>query len=87
MIRCEHRDLIRDVELTGNECPQCVALGDPWVHLRMCMTCGQVGCCDSSVNKHASAHAGAAAHPIARSIEPGESWMWCYVEEGFLTPD
>ena len=50
----------------------------------MCMTCGQVGCCDSSKNKHASGHAGSSAHPIVRSLEPGQEWMWCYIDEVYL---
>jgi uncharacterized UBP type Zn finger protein len=58
-----------------------VATGERWVHLRMCLTCGLVGCCDSSPNHHASAHHASTGHPIARSVEPGESWRWCYVDE------
>jgi uncharacterized UBP type Zn finger protein len=67
---------------------QCIALGDTWVHLRMCMTCGQVGCCDSSKNKHAHKHANEVGHPIARSVEPEEDWMWCFVDETLMeTPN
>lgn len=84
---CSHLDAINDVAIAGSECPQCVAMGDSWVHLRICMTCGQVGCCDSSKNKHAHKHADAAAHPIIRSIEPGESWLWCFVDDGFVALD
>lgn len=79
--RCTHTDQIRDVAPGSEGCEQCVALGDTWVHLRTCMTCGQVGCCDSSKNKHARKHAEEAGHPIARSKESGEEWMWCYVDE------
>lgn len=79
--RCTHTDQIRNVSPTSEGCEQCIALGDTWVHLRTCMTCGQVGCCDSSKNKHAHKHAGEASHPIARSKEPGEEWMWCYVDD------
>lgn len=86
LIGCEHRSTIREVPLDGDVCPRCVELGDRWVHLRVCMTCGEVGCCDSSKNKHARRHADSAEHPICRSLEPGESWMWCFVEEGFLAP-
>src|SRR3712207_4281180 len=82
---CEHTGQIRAVERGSEGCEQCVALGDPWVHLRMCMTCGQVGCCDSSKNRHAHKHADEAGHPIARSAEPGEDWMWCYVDEKLVT--
>ena len=84
--RCEHTDQIRDDVERGSEgCEQCIALGDSWVHLRMCMTCGQVGCCDSSKNTHAHKHADEAGHPIARSAESGEDWMWCYVDEKLVT--
>jgi uncharacterized UBP type Zn finger protein len=83
--RCDHTDQIHDVTPDSEGCEQCLALGDTWVHLRMCMTCGQVGCCDSSKNKHAHRHADEASHPIARSVEPGEDWMWCYVDEKLVT--
>jgi uncharacterized UBP type Zn finger protein len=80
---CSHLDQVALLEppepVAG--CPQCLAVGDTWVHLRMCQTCGQVGCCDSSPNKHASAHYRASGHPIVRSLEPGEDWSWCYVDE------
>ena len=62
-------------------CEDCVKSGDTWVHLRMCSTCGHIGCCDSSRNKHASRHFGASLHPLARSVEPGERWIWCYVDQ------
>jgi uncharacterized UBP type Zn finger protein len=62
-------------------CPECVLAGDTWVHLRLCMECGHVGCCDSSRNRHATRHFHSSQHPIIRSIEPGESWTWCYVDE------
>jgi uncharacterized UBP type Zn finger protein len=79
--RCAHLHYIRDVSTEENECKQCVELGDSWVHLRVCMTCGQIGCCDSSTNRHAHRHADELGHPIVRSIQPGEDWMWCYVDE------
>jgi uncharacterized UBP type Zn finger protein len=78
---CTHVDQIRDVAPTSEGCEQCTAMDDTWVHLRTCMACGQVGCCDSSKNKHAHRHADEAAHPIARSKEPGEDWLWCYVDD------
>ena len=81
---CTHIEMIHDVPITGTTCPGCVELGDTWVHLRVCMTCGQVGCCDSSKNKHASWHAAAAGHPVVRSLQPGESWMWCFVDEVWI---
>lgn len=62
-------------------CGECLALGISWVHLRQCLTCGQVGCCDSSPGRHARAHAATTGHVIVRSIEPRESWRWCYVDE------
>ncbi|ASW54556.1 UBP-type zinc finger domain-containing protein [Plantactinospora sp. KBS50] len=67
-------------ETTG-ECPECVAIGADWVHLRSCLTCGHVGCCDSSPNRHATAHFQTTGHPVMRSIQPGESWRWCFVDE------
>ena len=81
---CTHLDQItvrppsRD-EIEG--CEECLKTGDRWVHLRMCETCGKIGCCDSSPNRHASRHAHDEGHPIARSAEPGEEWSWCYVDE------
>jgi hypothetical protein len=62
-------------------CEECLATGDRWVHLRMCQTCGKIGCCDSSPNRHATRHAAAAGHPILRSVEPGEAWSWCTIDE------
>jgi uncharacterized UBP type Zn finger protein len=80
---CAHLDQIRDVKRGSDGCEQCLALGDTWVHLRMCMTCGQVGCCDSSKNRHASKHAAehAPEHQIIRSLEPGERWLWCFTDQ------
>ena len=77
---CGHLDQIRDVARGSDGCEQCLALGDSWVHLRMCMTCGQVGCCDSSKNRHAHRHADQVGNAIARSVEPGEDWMWCFID-------
>ncbi|MQA99915.1 MAG: hypothetical protein GEU78_06425 [Actinobacteria bacterium] len=81
MASCTHLDQINDVTPTGDGCVDCLAVGDRWVHLRVCMSCGYVGCCDSSPNKHASKHAASDAHPIVQSFEPGEDWWWCYVDE------
>ena len=83
--QCTHRDQIRSVQPRTKGCEECLKTGDPWVHLRMCLACGHVGCCDSSINKHATGHFHATRHPIMRSIEPGESWMWCCVDEIMLT--
>jgi Zn-finger in ubiquitin-hydrolases and other protein len=78
---CSHLDQIRiDPPESVAGCEECLAAGDRWVHLRLCMSCGHVGCCDSSPNKHASKHAAASEHPIVRSAEPGERWCWCYVD-------
>ena len=66
---------------TLDGCEDCLAAGGRWVHLRLCLTCGKVGCCDSSPAKHASKHAGEEGHPVIRSFEPGESWRWCFVDE------
>lgn len=79
---CTHLDQIHDVHPnTPQGCEECLKSGSWWVHLRMCRTCGHVGCCDSSPNKHATKHFHATDHPIVRSIEPGESWSWCYADE------
>jgi len=79
---CPHVGQIRTVTPDSMEgCTECLVLGDTWVHLRMCMTCGHVGCCDSSKNRHATRHARAAEHPILRSLEPGEDWMWCVEDQ------
>jgi uncharacterized UBP type Zn finger protein len=79
--RCTHLDKTGTVFPSATGCEDCLALGATWVHLRVCMTCGHVGCCDSSRHKHATAHFHATAHPIVRSLEPGERWAWCYVDE------
>jgi uncharacterized UBP type Zn finger protein len=80
---CTHADEIRLVELpeTIAGCEDCLAGGGRWVHLRMCMSCGRIGCCDSSPNRHATTHARAEGHPVLRSAEPGEDWSWCVVDE------
>ena len=78
---CAHLGEIRDVTPNSDGCEACRQSGDTWVNLRLCMTCGNVACCDDSKNRHARKHAQAAEHPIIRSFVPGESWMWCYVEE------
>ena len=81
---CQHLDHVHEVAPSARGCEECLAKGEGWVHLRVCMECGHVGCCDSSPGKHATAHYHATGHPIARSIEPGESWGWCYVDEEML---
>jgi uncharacterized UBP type Zn finger protein len=81
-MRCTHTDQINeDVTPSAEGCEDCLRMGDTWVHLRECLTCGHVGCCDASKNKHASRHFHATYHPIVRSFQPGEDWRWCYVDE------
>ncbi|HEY1265329.1 MAG TPA: UBP-type zinc finger domain-containing protein [Terriglobales bacterium] len=79
--QCTHLDQIKFQTTTKRACEECLKMGDTWVHLRMCLICGQVGCCDSSKNKHATRHFHHSKHPLVRSIEPGEGWVWCYVDE------
>src|SRR5512138_2989371 len=69
------------VKPSGHGCEECLRTGDGWVHLRLCMTCGHVGCCDDSPNRHATRHHHATGHPVVKSFEPGEDWAWCYVDE------
>ena len=83
---CDHLDQIRQVTPISQGCAACIALGDTWVHLRLCMVCGNVGCCNDSRNRHASRHFRETGHPIIQSFEPGEDWMWCYVDETFISP-
>ena len=79
---CEHLTEVTSLpEPATDECGECIANGDTWVHLRMCMSCGHVGCCDSSVNRHATAHGRATGHLLVRGIESGERWVWCYADD------
>jgi uncharacterized UBP type Zn finger protein len=78
---CPHFARIKVTTTHVDVCPECVQMGDTWVHLRLCTECGHVGCCDSSKNKHATKHFHKTKHPVIRSIEPGESWTWCYVDD------
>lgn len=82
--RCSHVNQTRAVVPSAAGCEECLKIGDSWVHLRICMSCGKVGCCDSSRNKHASRHAREADHPVVKSFQPGEDWAWCYVDEAYL---
>lgn len=85
MVACTHLDQVlvgRPEQVAG--CEDCLAIGGWWVHLRVCRSCGRVGCCDSSPNRHASAHARAASHPIVTSLEPGEDWSYCYADDAWL---
>lgn len=83
MATCAHLDQITITEPSGPVlgCEECLKTGSRWVHLRMCESCGKVGCCDDSPNRHASKHYAETSHPVIRSLEPGESWSWCYVDE------
>ena len=82
--RCTHTNQIQEVTPSAQGCEECLQMGDSWVHLRICLICGHVGCCDSSKNKHATKHFHATEHPIIQSFEPGEDWRWCYVDEVFV---
>lgn len=84
MTVCKHVTQIRNVQPRSRGCEECLKTGDAWVHLRLCLTCGHVGCCDSSPNRHASKHYHGTHHPIVQSFEPGESWGWCYPDELML---
>lgn len=85
MSACTHLDAIRDVQPDSTDgCPDCLAEGSQWVHLRECLSCGHVGCCDSSPKRHASAHYRDTAHPVMRSFEPGEDWRWCFVDQAIV---
>ena len=78
---CTHISGIRDVTPSALGCEECLKTGSMWVHLRICRTCGHVGCCDDSKNKHATKHFHREKHPIMKSLERGESWGWCFVDE------
>ena len=84
MSACTHRQEIHEVKPSADGCEDCLKIGARWVHLRLCMGCGHVGCCDYSPNRHATKHWQAVHHPIVRSFEPGEDWMWCYADQIFL---
>ncbi len=81
-VTCTHLDAVRLVTPSSDGCEDCLRIGGHWVHLRLCMACGHVGCCDNSPNRHARGHWRAdPEHPIIRSYEPGEDWWWCYEDE------
>jgi len=86
-VTCTHLATVRDVApRTPDGCEECLAIGSDWVHLRLCLGCGHVGCCDQSPHRHATAHFRHTRHPLMRSLEPGEDWGWCYVDELFIEP-
>ena len=78
---CEHIKEIRKVTPSADGCEDCLKIGGRWVHLRMCESCGHVGCCDNSPNRHATKHYNATQHPIVKSVEPGEEWGYCYPDD------
>jgi len=80
---CSHLDQVSVTRLPESTegCEECLRDGSPWLHLRICLVCGHVGCCDSSPNRHASAHAAETSHPLIRSLQPGEDWSWCFADE------
>lgn len=79
--QCSHLEVVKAPPPRTNGCEECLQTGDSWVHLRLCETCGHVGCCDSSKNKHATKHYHTTRHPVIKSFEPGETWRYCYVDE------
>ena len=81
---CAHLSEAKDFPLGRRVCEDCIKIGDNWVHLRQCLVCGHIGCCDSSKNKHAAKHHHATNHAIIRSAEPGEDWGWCYPDEAMI---
>src|SRR5215813_5382185 len=84
---CTHLDKVLDVQpRTPGGCEECLKIGGEWVHLRLCLECGKVGCCDNSPNRHATKHFQQTHHPVIRSLEPGEDWGFCYPEQLFMEP-
>ncbi|HKV84840.1 MAG TPA: UBP-type zinc finger domain-containing protein [Ktedonobacterales bacterium] len=86
MATCQHVAEIRDVTPSAQGCEDCLKTGDSWVQLRECLICGHVGCCDSSKNKHATKHFHDTNHSVMRSFEPGQHWMWRYVDNMMVEP-
>ena len=83
---CTHTDQIQKVTPSAQGCEECLKAGEKWVHLRICLICGHVGCCDSSPNKHAQQHFHETGHPLIQTFERGEDWLWCYIDETLLQP-
>jgi uncharacterized UBP type Zn finger protein len=83
---CTHIAGIRDVTPSALGCEECLKIGSVWLHLRLCRSCGHVGCCDDSPNKHATKHFHASGHPLVQSFQPGEDWVWCFVDEIAMEP-
>lgn len=82
--KCTHLDQAKDVEQSAQGCEDCLKTGDNWVHLRKCLICGYAGCCDSSVNQHARKHFEETGHTLIQSVEPGETWRWCYIDNMYI---
>jgi len=80
---CTHLDQIQDVTPSAEGCEDCLRIGGSWLHLRICLSCGHVGCCDDSPNRHARAHAAQTGHAVVQSFEPGEEWVYCFVDDAF----
>ena len=81
---CPHERQVQEVKPSARGCEECLKIGSPWLHLRLCRTCGHVGCCDDSPNRHATAHYHATRHPVIEGYDPPEGWGWCYIDEVFL---
>ena len=81
---CEHFAQATNFEVTATVCSECIEMGSSWVHLRQCLVCGHVGCCDSSPNRHATKHFRTSGHPTIRSAQPGEDWGFCYADDLFV---
>jgi uncharacterized UBP type Zn finger protein len=81
---CPHVTAVKPVPSRTQGCEECLQIGSPWVHLHLCLSCGHVGCCDSSPNRHATKHFHLTEHPVIASFEPGERWAWCYIEQTML---
>jgi len=86
MTECTHLDQVQAVKPKTSGCEECLKTGSTWVHLRLCLTCGHVGCCDTSAGKHATAHYRNTGHPLIQSLEPGENWAWCNIYEVYIEP-
>ncbi len=81
---CTHLNQVGEVTPSADGCEDCLRIGGKWMHLRLCVVCGHVGCCDTSPNKHATKHFRQTGHPLIKSFERGEDWGWCYVDEVFF---
>ena len=87
IVTCSHQNQVRLVSTPADQvegCEECLAQGSTWVHLRQCLTCGHIGCCDHSEHKHARQHFDATQHPIIQTVEPNETWAWCYLDEKYF---